>query len=278
MLFGFDTIFIIRILIILVAVGLAAYFDNKTGYIYDWISIPLIIAGLIINVFTYYWIDILEICLVALIIYAVGYIAYYYGKIGGGDIKLFIGIHMMLPFFFNQLFIVWVIIVSSLLSVLFVSIGYIIKLYGKVKLTPKLWKSKKWLIIKSTLMFLIFFAFVIIATIIGDLPKIVYVTIPPMFFGCLVMVFEEEVKRYIYLRQKPIAKLEEGDVLASEFATKALLEKLGLGKRTVLEKEDIVRIKTLDLKTLPIFDYLPRFGIYIFLGVAFVLVFGYILF
>ncbi len=278
MLFGFDTIFVIRILLILIAVGLAAYYDQKTGYIYDWISLPLIGLGLIINVFTYYFVDVLEICVIALIIYVFGYIAYYYGKIGGGDIKLFIGIHMMLPFFYGQLFIIWAIIASSLLSVLFVSISYIIRLYDKIKLTNKFWKSKRWLIAKSLGLFLIFAAFVVVAVVVGNMPQIIYITIPPMFFGSFIMIFEDEIKKYIYLRKKPTAKLEEGDVFASEFATKELKAKLELGKRTVLEKEDIDRIKKLKISAIPIFDYLPRFGIYILLGVACVLLFGYVLF
>jgi hypothetical protein len=238
----------------------------------------LIGLGLILNIFTYYYIDVLEICLIALTIYIVGYIAYYFGKIGGGDIKLFIGIHMVLPYFYNQVFILWVIIAASLLSVLFVSISYIIKLYSKIKLTNKFLKEKTWKIIKSLGLFILFTAFLIFSVVYGGLPAYVYLTLPPMFFGSVVMIFEEEVKKYIYLRKKPIDKLEEGDVLASEFATKELLDKIGLGKRTVLEKEDIEKIKLLKLTTLPIYDYLPRFGIYILFGVISVLVLGYFVF
>lgn len=278
MLFGFETIFVIRIILLLLAVALAAYFDYKTGYIYDWISIPLIAIGLIINIFTYSFKSLIPIVLIALGIYLFGYFAYYFGKIGGGDIKLFIGIHMILPYLSGQLFILWVIIASSLLSVLFVSISYCFKLSKKIKITRKLLQKKRKMIFKSAFLFLLFLAFVIFATTISDFPKIVYIAIPPMFFGSVVMIFEDEIKKHIYLRQKPIAKLEEGDVFASEFATKDLIAKLGLGKRTVLEKEDLKRAKLLRLKALPIFDYLPRFGIYILLGAISVLVFGYLYF
>lgn len=269
-----DTIFIIRIVLLLLACALAAYFDNKTGYIYDWISLPLIAIGLIINVFTFPLKTLIPIVLIALGIYLFGYFAYYFGKIGGGDIKLFIGIHMILPYLYGQLFIVWVVIISSLLSVMFVSISYAFKLYGKIKINKTFWKKKMSKIFKSGVLFLLFLGFVIFATSIGDLPKIVYITIPPLLFGSVVIIFEDEIKKYIYLRQKPVSKLEEGDVLASEFATKEFLKKIGLEKRTVLEKEDIKRIKLLKLKTLPIFDNLPRFGIYILLGAIFVLIYN----
>lgn len=273
----FETIFIIRIIILLLAVALAAYFDYKTGYIYDWISLPLIAIGLILNIFTYSWKNLIPIVLIALGIYLFGYFAYYFGKIGGGDIKLFIGIHLILPHLNNQLLIFWVIIASSLLSVTFVSISYMFKLYPKIKINKSFWKRKKLNILKYSILFLLFLAFVIFATSTGDMPKIVYITIPPMFLGSTIVIFEDEIKKYIYLRQKPVAKLDEGDVFASEFATKELITKLKLGKRTVLEKEDIKRAKLLRLKALPIFDNLPRFGIYILLGVLCVLIFGSLL-
>ena len=208
----FDIIFTIRVLFLLLAVGLAAYTDNKTGYIYDWISIPLIIIGVIINLFTFYWLDVLSILLIALVIYIFGYVAYYYGKIGGGDIKLFIGIHLILPYLGGQLFILWVIIASSLLSVLFVSVTYIIKLYGKIKITKVLINKKKWKIIQAILFFVFFLVLCFYAVLHEHIPAYIYLTIPPMFFGCIVMVLEDEIKEYIYLRRKPIAKLEEGDV------------------------------------------------------------------
>ncbi len=269
----FETIFVIRIILLLVAVALAAYTDYKTGYIYDWISLPLIAIGLIINIFTYPFKTLIPIILIAVGIYLFGYFAYYFGKIGGGDIKLFIGIHLILPYLNNQLFIFWVIIVSSLLSVMFVSISYAIKLNKKIKINKRLLKKKKSKIFKSMILFLVFLVFVIFATSTGDMPTIVYITIPPMFFGSIIIIFEDEIKRHIYLKQKPISKLEEGDVFASEFAKKELITKLKLGKRTVLEKEDILRAKSLKLKALPIFDNLPRFGIYILFGVLCVLIF-----
>jgi len=270
----FDTIFIIRIIMLLLACGLAAYHDNKTGYIYDWITLPLIALGLIINIFTFYWLDVLSILLIALVIYIFGYIAYYYGKIGGGDIKLFIGIHMILPYLGGQLFILWTIIASSLLSVLFVSISYIIKLYDKIKITKKLFEKKKKKILFSLFFFLFFLFLCFYAVSKEGLPSLVYLTIPPMFFGCIVLILEDEIKEHIYLRRKPISKLEEGDVLAIEFCNKELLKETGIEKRAVLEKDDIELLKKLKYKSIPIYDYLPRFGIYILLGVIFILIYN----
>jgi hypothetical protein len=212
-------------------------------------------------------------------IYAIGYLLYYFGKLGGGDIKLFIGIHLMMPYYLGQLFIIWLLIVSSLLSVLIVSSTYLFKLYKKLKLRSLLKiVSKRGSLVIRCLLFLILFIFLVYYSInILSLTKWVYLVLIPIGLGLIAMIFEEEIKKYIYLRRKPLSKLEEGDVLAVEFVSKSLLEKLGLGKKTVLEENDLLRIKKLKgIKTLPIFDYLPRFGVYIFLGVV-VLLMGILL-
>lgn len=271
----FDFVFLIRILFLLLAVGLSAYYDNKTGYIYDWITLPLIAIGLIINLFVFPFTKVISILLVAFVIYLVGYFAYYFGKIGGGDIKLFIGIHLILPFINTQLFILWVIIASSLLSVLIVSFSYVFKLYGKVKLTKEFFYKKKYKILFSFLFFFFFLFLCYYVVSYDNFSKIIYLTIPPMFFGSFVLILEDEVKKHIYLKKKQLNKLEEGDVLATEFCTKKFLKETGLEKRAVLDKKDFLLFKKLKYKTIPIYDNLPRFGIYILLGVICVLLLGH---
>jgi archaeal preflagellin peptidase FlaK len=88
-----DLILIIKIVILLITTGVAAYTDYKTGYIYNWISFPLIIIGFLFLIFesfifpvfgTYYF---LKVLIITGIIYGVGYLFYYFGKLGGGDVK-----------------------------------------------------------------------------------------------------------------------------------------------------------------------------------------------
>ena len=62
-------------------------------------------------------------------------------------------------------------------------------------------------IFKSVFLCLVFLLFVIFATNTGDMSTIVHITIPPMFFGSIIIIFEDEIKRHIYLKQKPISEL-----------------------------------------------------------------------
>lgn len=271
----FDILYL-RIIILLIACGVAAYTDHKTGYIYDWISIPLIIIGLIINIFSMSLYPLLTTIGITVAIYLIGLIFYNLGKLGGGDIKLFMGINLILPYFNGELFFLWVLIFASMLSVLIVSIIYLFKLIKQKKITSKIFQ-RKLLIFKSLSLFLLYFFFLYFAIEIRGMSKWIYLSLLPMFFGSLIIIVEKEIKQYIYLRKKAITKLEEGDVLAKEFMSFTFIKKYKLEKINVLENKDIKRIKELSKKTsirvVPIYDNLPRFGPYILLGALFVLIF-----
>ena len=267
----------LRIIILLIACGIAAYTDHKTGYIYDWVSYPLMAIGLIINIFTLSLYSILSILATTALIYLIGLIFYKFGKIGGGDIKLFMGINLILPTFKSEPFFLWTLIFASMLSVLFVSVIYLFKLIKLKKINLKKILIKKFIILKSVCLFLFYSFFLYFAIEIRELNSWIYLSLLPIFFGLIIMVFEKEIKQYIYLRKKPINKLEEGDVIAKEFVSKELNKKMFLEKITVLEEKDLLfikkRSKMYNIKTLPIYDNLPRFGPYILLGALFALVF-----
>jgi Flp pilus assembly protein protease CpaA len=278
-----DPLLIIKILIILIATGIAAYTDHKTSYIYNWLTFPLVIVGVILTALESFvltnplgYIYFIKVISIAIIIYFLGYLFYYFGKLGGGDIKIFIGIHLVLPYYASQLTILWLLIFSSLLAVMFVSLQYLIKLY--IILKWKTWKKillkKKLQILKVIILFLAFVFIIGYSIKVLQFPKLYYLLLIPIILGLKTMVFEEEIRKYIYLKRKEIKDLEDGDVLAIDFIPKDLLLKLKLGKREVLEEKDIIKIKKLNLKTLPIYDNLPRFGPYILLGIIVFLIVG----
>jgi len=271
-----DLILGLKIFILLVASGISAWTDYKTGYIYNWITFPLIIIGFLFLIFESFlynalgYIYFLKVLFYTAIIYGVGYLFYYYGKLGGGDVKFFLGLNLLLPYVNGQLFILWVLIVSSLSSVLFVSVKYLFIIFKKLKFKKILLIFKKRILktIMYLLIFLMFFYFLKISVKILSLSKAYLFLLVPIFLGLLSVIFEPEIKKYIYLRHKPLRKVEEGDVICFESLSKSLTSKLNMGDRQVIEEKDLLIIKNLDVKTLPIYDNLPRFGPYIFIGVV----------
>jgi len=277
-------ILIIKIVLVLLACGIAAYTDYKTGLIQNWLTYPLMIIGLLLLGYESFLSSIpfginyfFNVLLIAILIFGIGFFLYKAGKLGGGDIKLFLGIHLVIPYYLGQVMILWLLIVSSLLSVLFVSVYYLYLLKKKLKLRNmfKIMLKRKFLVLKSILMFLIFFVFLLVFVLKFQVSNLYFLVLIPLLLGLKLMIFEEEVRKYIYLKQKPISKLEDGDVLALDFIKKNLLIELKLTKKNILEEEDIKRLKKIKgLKTLPIFDSLPRFGPFIFFGILIIILFG----
>jgi Flp pilus assembly protein protease CpaA len=276
-----DLILIIKIVILLITTGVAAYTDYKTGYIYNWISFPLIIIGFLFLIFesfifpvfgTYYF---LKVLIITGIIYGIGYLFYYFGKLGGGDVKLFLGINLLIPYLNGQLFILWVLVISSLLSVLIVSINYLFILFKKIGFRKMIQLSRKRFlkIVLYLLMFLFFIYLLTTSITVLGLSKLYLLILLPLFLGMFSVVFEPEIKKHIYLKNKLLRKIEEGDVLCFDSLSEDIQKLLNMKDRQVIEEKDLLVIKNLKVKTLPIYDNLPRFGPYIFLGVLFSFVF-----
>ena len=281
---------ILKIIILVIACFISSYTDFKKGYIYNWLTFPLIGLGLIFLVLDSFiinslgYIYFLKVIGTAVLIYLIGYLMYYFGKLGGGDIKLFIGIHLLLPYLNNQLTILWVILFSSLLSVLIISVVYSFRLIRVFKIKninfSELLKSKKKEIIKSLFFFLIFLFMLIYSSSVLYFSSFYFLILVPIFFGLFIVVFEKEVKEYIYLEYKLVKDLEDGDVLAVEYLKDLTLSDLKLKNRTVIEEKDILRFKkSKKIKRLPIYYNLPKFGPFIFLGlIVFLLISKYLLF
>jgi len=281
-------ILILKIVLVLLACGIAAYTDYKTGLIQNWLTYPLIGMGVLILIFESFILPIklglnylLTVILIGILIYGIGYFLYKYGKLGGGDIKLFIGIHLVFPYYLGQVVILWLLIIASLLSVFVVSVSYLYKLKQKLKLRGlyKILLTRKLIFLKSFVIFIIFFIFVYLFVLKFHESWLYFLILLPILFGLKLMVFEPEVRKYIYLKQKKVSDLEDGDVLALDFIKKNLLIKLKLTGKNIIEESDIKRIKRIrGIKVIPIYDFLPRFGTYIFLGLVIVLLFGKFIF
>lgn len=281
----FDLLFI-KIFILLVASGIGAWTDYKTGYIYNWITFPLIVIGFLFLLFESFiypslgYLYFLKVIVITAIIYGVGYLFYYYGKLGGGDVKLFLGLNLLLPYVNDQLFILWVLIISSLSSVLIISVRYMFILSKKIKRKELMviLKERRLKIVLYLLIFVIFSYFLCMAVNTAGFSKIYLFLLLPIFVGLFTVLFEEEIKKYIYLRNKPLKEVEEGDVISFENLSEDIKKKLNMQERQVIEEKDMLVIKHLTVKTLPIYDNLPRFGPYILIGIIFSFVILYFFF
>jgi preflagellin peptidase FlaK len=112
---------LVRQVILVAGCLLGTYTDLKQGLILDKITYPMIAAGLVLNLFEPRF---LEYFLLAGIVFTAGYLLYFYGKVGGGDVKLFTAIALLLPVLNTMPFVLNVLFFSALTSIIFLGAYY----------------------------------------------------------------------------------------------------------------------------------------------------------
>jgi len=244
-----------------IAGAAAAYTDWKTGYIYDYITYPLIILGIILSVASGQWLGIV----MGGAIYGLGVLAYKTGKIGGGDIKLLAGLALVQPTYHGMIFPLAVLLVGTLLACLGFSAYYIV---NYLLTRPHIqWKTTRKMV--AGLLFLAAGAFMIYFSQQGIWPGEMSLLISvSLLSGIIFYGFEEEVKKHSFLKRITPNELEDDEVLAVEHLTKEEKEKFGKNVPNLIGRDDILRLKHADMHTIPVYRDLPRFAPFLFAGIV----------
>ncbi len=223
---------------------IAAYTDYKSGYIYDYITYPMILMGIILSIIDN---TILSSLLTALTIFAVGYPIYNLGKIGGGDIKLFMGIGALLPLYSGHILILFVVLFSSVIGAMFYGIKTIFIISRN--------RPKGYIFVKIIS--------ILISCLFAYAFNKLYISIIAFIF-CYVCIFNIFYKNHIessYIKEIKLEELLEDDIADLSFMSKA--------KSVPLDKDLYTEIKSTYPKDFKIKVYrdLPIFGPSIFVSV-----------
>lgn len=255
---------LIRIIIALIGTMLGAYTDYKTGLIFDKITIPMIAIGIILNLFEGQ--KAILYFSIAGIVFGIGYLLYYFGKIGGGDVKLFAGIALLLPEFGKEIFVFNAIIFASIASIIILSIYYIYK-YAKTGID---WKENKNGTRKAVLLGIMLIAYFSIMASFQAIPSQFYFTlIPLLVFGLPFIALENGIRKKFFVKKILIGKAEEEEILAVEYLNEKQKKEIqnAIGKRIVLEKKELEKLKKAKIKQLLVYRALPKFGPFILIGI-----------
>ncbi len=228
-------------LLALTWIGIFAYQDYRTGYVNDRQAFLLILIGaiysLIVDPFALF---------VAGIVAFLGFLFYYFGQLGGGDVQVFVIISL---FFHRTLFylplVAWVFVVAVILSSILIPAGYLLRLGEKKK---------------------VFGAFI---------PAVAFLPLFPMVavfylvfvFQLLLLRHKKEIMEKFVIQNKPVNKLTYEDVIAIEYIDER--KQLGLWKRVLLPhelKRFKQKAKELGIKKVPVYENLPKFVPYIFMA------------
>ena len=272
-------------LIALVGTAIAAYTDFKTTYIPDNLNHALIALGL-----AYVWLSFpfdtaLAYTGIAALVFGVGLLMYVFGQLGGGDVKLFAALALLLPVYPQALAlanplapiaapyppIVSTFFAAAVISMVFVPAHYMILLYrdrAKLKgLQGKLLKGGVYAIATFPVFYL-WYSFAPRSLVIAA----------PLLMGAFTLAFKDDIlERYVSMKKR-VDKLTEDDVLALELMDDKVKKKLGLGMRKTFFDIELKRIKALakknGVKEVMVAEHLPTFGPFILAGLILTLVFG----
>ncbi|MFH0836213.1 MAG: A24 family peptidase [Candidatus Micrarchaeota archaeon] len=263
---------LLRIAFVLVGTGAAAVQDAKTSYIDDRITGSMIVLGAVLNLLendqSFWW----SAFGIAFVIAVAGYAMYRLGQFGGGDVLLFLGLQLLLPFYpsgvFNAAFPSEFYVYPFVLSV-FLAASYFSVLGSGAWYAWRIVEKKIALPRKD------FFIFVVLsAASIGFWFVIPLGFMQKAFFTCLfipglfLMVFKKQITDKLVVRKIPIKEIEDEDILAIDKLPKRLVAKYGLER--VLTKKQVGLLKKIrrdtKRKLFPVCKELPRFGPYILAG------------
>ncbi|MBN1940965.1 MAG: prepilin peptidase [Candidatus Diapherotrites archaeon] len=256
-------LFLLRAIVLVLGSLGAGIHDAKTGLISDKITYAMILLGVIFNVIEFNWIGIG----LGAIVFALGYIVYYLGKIGGGDVKLFTGIALLLPFYLESLFIVNVLFYSALLAVVFYSVYYMIK-YARIGID---WRENKDNLGKAGLLGILLVVYFVFLLQNSFLPIEASVLLfAALGFGLVFWGFEKGIRKNFFLKKVPIQKLEEDEIVAMEFLDEKTKKIMGSLKGVIGEKEK-QGFEKAGVKEILVYRNMPPYGPFIFIAIVLLL-------
>lgn len=238
-------LFIVKIIIVLIATGIAALTDFKTGYIYDWITYPFIGLGVLISIIEGNFTSGL---LFGAMVFIFGALLYYSGKLGGGDVKLFTGIPFYFPTYNGLPFILIVILCATFSALLFYGFDNIIYL------------SKK----PPRNFVLNIFVAIAVAVLVGMFFKRnIYIALfffVISFLALITLMFKENIVSARYKKEIKVSELLDDDL--------ADLTVIGKGEMVPLDKKLLEQIqkKLKQDDKITVYRDMPVFGPFIFLG------------
>jgi|GEM_PF-474264 len=282
-----NLISLIPVLTALIGTAILAYTDLKTTYMPDIYTHSMLLIGIAWVLF--FNSNPIPVLIIALVTFAILFLMYLFGQIGGGDVKLFTALALLIPYFPTSItpiinligihpitnspipFVFSVFLLAGLIGpMFFISIWYFVKLF-KIKNKVKEYNKK---IIKSIILIILTLPFIYYFFIFSKGFVIIFI---PILTSFLILPFKNDVLKHFSMKKKKIKELNDDDVIALEFISKTMKTKLGLWRKTFTSpelKKIKAKAKKTGLKEIKVYDYLPQFGPFILISLILNLLLG----
>jgi len=254
----------LRFVIVLIGALVASYTDLKTGLIYDKITYPMITLGIIFSLADFITEKNPTYLIFPAVVFVLSYALYFFGKLGGGDVKIFLGIALLLPYYKGKPFFLSMLLMAALASVMVISIFYLIKLF-KMKERPRITLSKD--VIECLLLGIVLLLYFAILSYLGIMePLIALLFFIPLLFALIFLALRKQIQGEFFLRWLSVDELEEDEIIAKEFLDKETLNRIGATFKGIITEKDKKKLKRLGIKRVPVYRDLPPFAPFILLG------------
>jgi len=255
--------------IALAGTAIAAYTDIKTGYVHEWLTTPMIAAGALLTLMSFNAALIIATFAVAFAVFAAGYLLYRAGQLGGGDVLLFAALSLLVPsspFAKSQ---IPPILVVFLLSGVFCIAGVFATYLPKVvqDIAAKKAKPAVWDMVSAAAVFTSVSALMLASQRFGMSAAQAAIFAVILVPGSFLIAFKTHISDSYLVKNVPISRIEEEDVLALERIDGRIVKKYGM--RKLLTKREIEKLKRVrEMKRFPVYKGLPRFVPYILAGLV----------
>ncbi len=270
---------LVSYLVAVAGTGLSAYFDLKTTYIPDEITHTMIALGIVFLFLRFSVLQALYYLGIGIAVFLVGFLVYTFGQLGGGDVKLYTGISLLVPDISPMIKtilppyppIVSIFLASALLGVFFISID-------QIRRITKIWSKIKRRRLKLTIGLLLVGLTLFLGFLFSWISLGILVISVPIATGLFIYPFKDDLLENYIIVKKDISDITEDDIIAIERVPDDVKAKLGIGIRKTYLEPELKKIrekaKKLGIREVYVYENLPTFGIYIFLGLILVLLFG----
>ncbi|MCK4327169.1 MAG: prepilin peptidase [Candidatus Diapherotrites archaeon] len=264
---------LLGVAIAIIGTAVVSHTDFKTGYMPDRYTHAMLLLGAALLPLYSGLEAAVPYYLIAAGVFAASFIFYTFGQLGGGDVKLFTALALLLPIYPAQLvalgfnpiiapypFVVSVFFASAVMAMAVVSIDYLRRLHeDRKKIKDFRAKSFRGLLYSALTLPL--------AVIWVYLSPMMTIVAVPLALGTFAMAFKEDILRLYVVRKKAVKDLNDDDVIALELMSPSMKKKLGLGSRKTFLEMELKAIKKTarkhGIKQIIVQENLPKFGVFI---------------
>ena len=252
---------LIQQIALVVGTLIGAATDAKTGYIYDWITYPMVAVGAITSLVAWQTTNLI----LGIAIFALLFVGYKLGKIGGGDVKIYTGIALLNPY--NDInFLLTAALFAAALAMLFYSAFYAIK-YARKGID---WEENREGLLKAGVLGLALALYFSAMAGYGVMNSfMLYALGVPFAFGLVFVALQKGIKRNFFEKRIALGGIEEDEIIAAGRNSEKVL--MALKRKQLIGKKEVALLKRRGVKFIYVLRDLPKFGPFIFLGVLFAL-------